>query len=263
MMKTSAQAAAAVEPITEGEFHSVSVILPVMTETATLLQTYETIEQSNSGDVLEYLLVVCDRTAPDSLAACQALVERDRSRVRVITQTLPFLGGAMRDAFDKARGSHVVMMASDLETDPIYVSEMVAQAKANPRAIVTCSRWRKGGGFAGYSRTKLICNSAFQKLFSLLYRQRLTDMTYGYRLFPTRLVQSIRWEELRHPFLFETLLKPLRLGVRVIEIPAFWRARTEGASQNTFARNFAYFPVGFRTLRYRPADILKPQAVAP
>jgi hypothetical protein len=46
--------------------------------------------------------------------------------------------------------------------------------------------------------------------------------------------------------LFETVVKPLRLGVQVIEIPGFWRARTEGESQNTFARNFEYFRIGLR-----------------
>jgi len=43
-------------------------------------------------------------------------------------------------------------------------------------------------------------------------------------------VQNIRWEETAAPFLFETLVKPLRLGVEVIEIPSVWKARTEGKS---------------------------------
>ena len=70
--------------------------------------------------------------------------------------------------------------------------------------------------------------------FAVLYGTRLTDMTYAYRIYPTKLVQSLRWEELRHPFLFEALVKPLRLGVAVIEIPSIWKARMEGESQNTF-----------------------------
>jgi hypothetical protein len=60
-------------------------------------------------------------------------------------------------------------------------------------------------------------------------------------------IQAVKWEELRHPFLFESLIKPLRLGVPVFEIPGIWKARTEGESQNTFARNFSYVTVGLRT----------------
>jgi hypothetical protein len=97
----------------------------------------------------------------------------------------------------------------------------------------------------------------FQKIFSVLYGVKLTDMTYGFRIFPTDLVKSIRWEELRHPFFFETLIKPLRLGIHVREIATPWKARVEGESQNTFLRNFAYFAPGFKT-RFSPREkILK------
>lgn len=152
----------------------------------------------------------------------------------------------MREAFDRSRGSHVIMMASDLETDPKDVRVLIEQARKNPGGIVTASRWQSSGDFQGYSKVKLACNWVFQRSFSVLYGTQLTDMTFAYRIFPTKLVQAIQWEELRHPFLFETLVKPLRLGVPVTEIPSVWRARTEGESQNTFFRNFAYFKTGLR-----------------
>jgi hypothetical protein len=123
---------------------------------------------------------------------------------------------------------------------------------------VTASRWRAGGSFQGYSKVKLVCNWLFQKFFSVLFGTRLSDMTYAFRLFPTKLIQSIQWEELRHPFLFETLVKPLRLGVPVIEIPSVWKARTEGESQNTFFRNFVYFRTGLKTRCASRKAILKP-----
>ncbi len=81
-------------------------------------------------------------------------------------------------------------------------------------------------------------------------------MTFGYRIFPTALVQSIRWEEVRHPFLLETVLKPLKLGVKVVEIPIKWEARLEGESQNPFFRNFVYFRIGFKVLFYSKKKIL-------
>jgi len=166
--------------------------------------------------------------------------------VQVCSQKLPFLGGAVLEGFERASGSHVIMMASDLETDPHDVKRLINKARANPSAIITASRWRKGGGFHGYGPMKFVANRLFQLLFSALYLTRLSDLTYGYRLFPLALVKAIDWEELRHPFLFETIVKPLRLGVPVIEIPSTWRARQEGESQNTFMRNFEYFRIGLR-----------------
>ena len=82
-------------------------------------------------------------------------------------------------------------------------------------------------------------------------------MTYAYRIMPSNIVKQINWEELRHPFLLETLIKPLRLKVPIKELPAKWQARTEGESQNTFIRNFAYLKIAIKTRFYRPNDILK------
>jgi glycosyltransferase involved in cell wall biosynthesis len=232
-------------------FESVTVVLPVINETYSLVQTAEAILAASRADLRELLIVVADKTTPESMSEIRGLAERLGDLVVVHRQSLKFLGGAMREAFDLARGSHTIMMASDLETDPALVPRLIEIARQRPEAIGTVTRWREGGGFKDYNLVKLLANWVFQKVFSLLYWSPLSDMTYAYRIFPTRLVQAIRWEELRHPFLFETLIKPLRLGAPVVEIPGVWRARTEGESQNTFARNFEYFRIG---LRVRFAD---------
>ncbi len=238
-------------------FESASIILPVMNETYSLRQTVEIIENDCGSDVKEYLIVVCDRTKKESLLVCEELKARFGVRVKVHQQRLPFIGGAIREAFELASGSHTVLMASDLETPPEVVKTMIELVKEEPDRIVTASRWIKGGKFYGYDPLKKFLNFIFQRIFSLLYFVALTDMTYAYRIFPTRLVQSIEWEELKHPFLLETIVKPLRLGVRVKEIPAVWKARTEGESQNTFFGNFVYFRIGFRARFMLKSKILK------
>jgi len=244
-------------------FESVSVILPVMDETVSLTKTVDTILSGAAPDVVEFIIVVCDRTKPESLQTAAELLKRLPGRVSVHHQKLPFLGGAIREAFDLARGSHVIMMASDLETDPADVPTLISEAKRRPEAIITASRWRRGGRFENYSKVKLGANWVFQRLFAALFGTVLTDMTYGYRLFPTRVVQSIKWEELRHPFLFETIVKPLRLGIEVVEIPSVWKARTEGVSNNTFMRNFEYFRTGLKVrFASREALLRAPEPVS-
>lgn len=238
-------------------FHNASIILPVMNETFSLEKTIEIIEQNCGEMVLEYIIVISKQTEKTTLVICNKFAQQDSKRFHVHLQTLPYLGGAIRETFDLAQGSHIVMMSSDLETDPYLVKDLIQKAKEHPEFIITATRWVKGGAFQNYSKIKLLCNFIFQKFFSLLYRTKLTDMTFGYRIFPTRLVQSIRWEELRHPFLFETIIKPLKLGVQTLEIPSQWRARLEGESQNSFFRNFVYFRIGLKTLFYSRKQILK------
>ena len=238
-------------------FKNVSILLPVINETSLLEETVTIIQADCAKDILEYVVMVCDKTTPESLAVCDKLKAKYGDRIKIVKQTLPFLGGAMRNAFDFASGSHILMMASDMETPPDKVKDFIALAKKEPGIIVTGSRWIKGGGFHEYSLLKYVLNFIFQKSFSIMYLTGLTDMTYGYRIFPAVLVKSIRWEEVRHPFLFETIIKPLRLGVKVKEIPTMWKARSEGGSQNTFMRNFEYFRIGLKTLFYSKEQILK------
>ena len=237
---------------------TVSIILPVINEVSSLRRTMEILLAGSDADTLEYIIVICERTTPESQRVIRELQELHGKRIVVHTQELPFIGGAVREAFEICRGSHVILMASDLETDPRDVPAMIAAAREDPDSIITATRWVQGTSIRGYNPLKLVLNYVFQRFFALLFDVRLTDMTFGYRLFPSPLVKSIRWEELRHPFLFETIIKPLRLGVRVHEIPSSWRARDEGTSQNTFFRNFLYFRTGIRVRLMPRARILNP-----
>lgn len=238
-------------------FTKATVLLPVVTETDSLRKTFDILQRDCDSDIEEYLLVVCDKTQEESLAVCKELEKKSGRKARVFHQKRPFLGGAMRDAFKIATGSHLVMMASDLETDPNLVKDFIRHAKSKPNAVFTATRWARKDAFVGYNPIKKILNYAFQKLFSILYRTNLTDMTYGFRIFPVGLLRAIEWEELRHPFLFETVLKPLKIGVEIMELPTTWSVRSEGKSQNTFWRNFEYFRIGLKVWWYGEERILK------
>ena len=233
-----------------------SVILPVMNETYSLVETVDQILGHSKVDVSKFIIVVAERTTQEALSTIDGLIARHGSLITLHRQKMPFIGGAMREAFELVESSHAIMMASDLETDPNLVPLLISKSQEFPQTIITVTRWVKGGGFQNYSSIKLLANWVFQRMFSLLYWTRLTDMTYAYRIFPTPVLKSINWQELRHPFLFETIIKPLRVGVEAIEIPGFWRARTEGVSQNTFFRNFEYFKIGLKVRFMSKSKIL-------
>jgi glycosyltransferase involved in cell wall biosynthesis len=234
-----------------------SIILPAMDETWSLRETVQRIENSNQADVLEYLIVICRHTTEQCRSVAEQLVATYSGRVQILEQRLPYLGGAVRDAFEAARGSHVVMMGADLETDPATIPLMVAQAQLHPSAIITATRWKGGFRFNGYDLIKLALNRIFQQFFTVLYHVPLTDLTFAYRVIPTELARSIEWEELKHPFLFETIVKPLRLGVAVIEVPSFWQKRGEGVTHNSFFTNFLYFRTGLKTRFRSPKKLLR------
>jgi len=137
-------------------------------------------------------------------------------------------------------------MAADLETDPELIPSFIEKMQEGRWDIVAGSRWLPGGGFEGYGMVRVLLNRIFQRMLALLYNTRLTDLTYAYRLYRRETLDEIRWDELGHPFLLECLLKPLRLGARVAEVPCRWRRRTEGASAGSWRQTLRYLPVALR-----------------
>lgn len=240
------------------QFQNVTILLPAMDETYSLKETVDTIAATcKKIDIAEFILLLCDRSTKECVETAENLVKEYQSKIPIYIhyQTLPFVGGAIREGFDIAKGSHVVLMSSDLETDPNVIKNFIEHAKKSPGKIITASRWRKGGGFVKYNKVKLICNLIFERVIGLFYFVNLTDITYAYRIFPTKLMQKIEWTELKHPFFLETALKPIRLGVKFEEIPAHWIARTEGVSQNSFFANFKYFKTAWNNRFLKREDI--------
>jgi dolichol-phosphate mannosyltransferase len=132
----------------------------------------------------------------------------------------------------------------DVATIPLMLAAM---AQGN-YGLVVGSRWMKGGGFVGYSRLKYWLNWGFQQLFRLIYWTKIHDLTYGYKLLRAELIHRVVWTSVMSEIGCETTLKPMWLGVPVIEVPTVWRARTQGRSTNKFLRNFRYLGMALRIL---------------
>ena len=240
-------------------FKSVSVILPAINETYSMTETVNIImDTCNPEDIREFFIVLCKKTTPECVKTAETIKESNCGvPVEIYFQEKPFIGMALREAMELVKGSHFIMMSTDLETDPYVVSKMIEEEKKNPDGIITVSRWIKGGGFKGYSKIKLIANYIFEKLIAWIFFSKCTDLTYAYRIFPTELMRSIIWEEEKHPFFLETALKPIRIGVKMTEVPGKWEARTEGESQNSFWENFIYFRTAFRIRFMNKTKIVK------
>jgi len=243
------------------EFKSVSILMAAINEIYSFRQTFDIIAKTcNPADIEEIIIILCERTTKECRETANEIMAIDIGvpiKILYQAQDMPFAGGAFREGFKAAIGSHVIVMGTDLETDPYLVHTFIERAKLNPDAIITASRWINGGGFKGYNKVKLVCNYVFQKILSLIFLTKLTDITFGFQLSPTKLVRSIKWDEFRHPFFLETTLKPLRLGTKFIEVPMKWVARNEGKSQNSFILCFTYLRTVFHVRFMKKSDILE------
>lgn len=245
------------------EFKKVSIILPTLKETESFVKVVSMILKMNRPeDIEEFIAVVCDRTRPESLQSIEKgkkIAQAAGVPFTVFWQKLPHFGGAIRESFMIAKGSHVCMVTPDLDTAPDKLPEMIALAKQYPADVIVGSRWRKGGGFVRYGRVKKVWNWLSQKFMNVLYlTTALTDFTWGNHLAPTKLYQSINFQELKHPINIEKVVIPLRLGIGFHEVPAVCEMPEDDETVNSFMANLAYLRPAFRWRFAKLESMMKP-----
>jgi len=244
--------------LTNKRKNNFDVFLPVIDETFSLEKTINIIEKDCSKFINNYLIVISNtKTHLRSKNVIRKLRLKYKEKIKIIIQEQNFIGGALKSAIKKIDSTHFILMASDLETNPKDVKNLIAKSIKNPGKIIVANRWIKNKSFEGYNLIKLILNKLFQIFFSTLFTVSLSDLTFAYRVYPSKVIKKFILKEKKHPILLETALIPIKLGVDFIEIPSKWIARKEGTTNNSFFMNFAYIYTGFRILFSNKKRLIK------
>lgn len=227
----------------------ITIILPTLDEGPLLRQTVDAAFSFLSGYEVNMLIVTSARlTTAETRTVIEELKARHPGRIESFNQTRPGLGSAAREALERVGGDVVIFMAADMETPPEVLPAIMAKMEQG-YDIVTTNRWCHGITFNGYHPVKLVLAFIFQQIFRVLYFAHLSDLTHGYRAYKISVVKEINWEEERHPFFFEAILKPLRLGYQIAEVDMPWEiysARTTSIGRAKPLDLFAYIRTGLR-----------------
>ncbi len=234
------------------EFRNLTIMMGAVTETDSLRETVDTILRvCNTEDICEIIICYARHVLPETLEVIKD-IEKNCKQVPVVAveQIRPFMG-CVQDAIDIARGSHCILVASDMALDLSGLPVLIEKTKKEPDVIHSLSRWMKGCEFHGYGRIRKVANFLAQKLLSVMYLRNMTDFTIPVQIAPSELYKSINFEEEGFPLLLEMVLKPIRLGYKFTEIPTNCYSRKEGKSSNSFKQTFSYLKTAFH-IRFMP-----------
>ncbi len=232
--------------------YSLSVVICAVDESFTLDATFRGIDRFHLAQ--EYLFVLSQNCTSDCLATVQTICAREDCRY-VIQSGFGF-GNAIRESIALVRGSHMIVWSADDAIDSGCFPELVRLSEAHPDCIVTVSRWLSSDSFRGYNPLRKVINRVSQKLFACMYRSDLTDFTNPTQIAPVALYRSIRWEHDGFDMLPELTFKPLKLGVRFIEVPGKYVPRQEGKSHSRFSELVSYYLRVLQILCMDRRDIL-------
>ena len=226
--------------------YSVSIILPILNEINSLKKTIQVLNKINVKK--EYLIIFSKKLTNKIVKKEIINLKKKYKNIYLKSQQRPFVGGAIDLGIKLAKKNYIVIMASDLETNPYELKNMINVSKKNPKCIISADRWISQKGFNNYGIIKFLANFFFQKLIKIFFKYKILDFTFAYRLYPKKALKGYNIKELRHGFALEILLSPMRRGFKIITLPAKWKKRVEGSSSITIHSYFSYLKVLFKNI---------------
>ena len=205
---------------------SLSIVFGVMDENKSLIETLDIIQRVVAWPH-EVLIITSPKTLKSTHQVLEIIAVQNRN-IRIIQQTYPYIGGAYRTGFENAKNNYLLMMSSDLETNPYMIPEILSAAEKDE---------------------SLDINFIFQKTLRVIYSRNISDYTFAYRLYQTKILNNIDWKSFKHGFFLESLLVPLTRGAKVQELAGDWTLRSEGVRHISFFDYFSYIGVVMRNLR--------------
>lgn len=196
-----------------------SVVIPVYNETATLEEIVRRVQATKVG---KEIILVDDASTDGSREMVQRLAKKAGIKA-VFHRRNQGKGMAIRSGIKKASGDYVIIQDADLEYDPQDYFKLLKPIKDGKAEVVYGSR------FTGEHRNMFfwhwVANQFLTLVTNVFYNTTLSDMETCYKVFPRRLIQSIKLNCHRFEFEPEITAKILRQGVRIYEVPISYAGR--------------------------------------
>ena len=227
---------------------TLSVLIPVYNEKATVLQLLDAVQQAPL-DLDKELVVVDDGSTDGTRDILRAL---DRPGVRVILHAQNRgKGAAIRTALESATGDFVIIQDADLEYDPNDYGAMTGPLVDGRADVVYGSRFL-GGPHRVLLFWHYFGNILFTLLANVLYNINLSDMGTCYKAFRRTVLEGTPLRSERFGIEAELTAKFCKKRLRIYEVPISYSGRTyEEGKKITWKDGFAYLGA---LLRYRVTD---------
>jgi glycosyltransferase involved in cell wall biosynthesis len=198
----------------------VSVVIPTLNEERNIEWVLERLPA-----LADEVILVDGRSTDKTIAVARAA----RPDIRVVLETQPGKGAALRAGFAAARGDYIVMIDADGSMHPDEIERFV-DALQSGCDFVKGSRFAEGGGTADMSPIRRIGNGALRTAVNLLYRTNFTDLCYGFIGFRRERLGALRLDSQGFEIETEMIARAVVASLRIGEVPSFEAERRHGES---------------------------------
>ncbi len=201
----------AVEALQHSRPLDVSVVLWALDDAPHLDELVAGLRETLAALAPTYEIILADGGSSD-----ETVTRAHELGLDAVIEGLPEYGDALREAFRLTRGRYIVTMAADLYHDPGFVKNLYE--KRDVAELVVASRYVPGGSAdTPFMRKHMsrAMNSMLGSVLSLPHK----DMTSDFRLYHSKIVDTLPVDATGYDFLAELLIKVHMLGWRILELP--------------------------------------------
>jgi dolichol-phosphate mannosyltransferase len=221
-----------------------SIVIPALNERNNIVKLIPALKAAMPADVTDYEIVVIDGHSHDGTPGVA-----EELGARVVAQTGPGYGGALREGFTQARGEYVLTLDADLSHSPSFLPAMwEARAEAE---VVIASRYAPGGA-ADMPCFRRVLSRILNFVFCRGLSLPVHDVSSGFRLYKASVLHAMPLQSVHFDVLEEILIQAQAQGWRITEVPFRYEARRGGRSHvKLFKFGWAYLKTLLRMWRLR------------